>query len=163
MSAGGKKGERPVNGSHIRERLALELELLRKSNGSDFAAIALPASDDRAMRWQIVLGGRNGKVGQMNIKPGVGLGGMVLRHGTVYTVNDRENAELLAVCPVMLAERLGAGIACPLVVGGMGSAAGILLFGRRGKEAYEKNALSRTWGQSLLPGLLAGNRDDAIG
>ncbi|MFC4102266.1 GAF domain-containing protein [Paenibacillus xanthanilyticus] len=152
-----------MNGSNIREHLALELERLRERNGSDFAAIALPASDDRAMRWQIVLGGRNGKVGQMKIKPGVGLGGMVLRHGTVYTVNDGENAELLEACPVMLAERLASGIACPLIESDTGPAAGILLFGRRGREAYEKFAISRIGEEFRDSGLLTGLLDGDFG
>ncbi|TYP71772.1 hypothetical protein [Paenibacillus methanolicus] len=152
-----------MNGSYIRERLALELEQLRASSRSDFAAIALPAADVRAMRWQIVLGGRKGKVEQIRIKPGIGLGGMVLRHGTIYTVNDRENADLLEACPVMLAEGLGTGIACPLLESATGSAAGILLFGRRGNEAYAKFELSRRGEDSRLSLLLSGIQGGEIG
>ncbi|MBB3110972.1 nitrogen regulatory protein A [Paenibacillus phyllosphaerae] len=152
-----------MHGAHIRERLTLELERLRKSSGSDFAAIALPASDNLAMRWQIVLGSRNGRVSRMAIKPGIGIGGMVLRHGTVYTVSERENAELLAQCPVMLAERLEAGFACPLLGNGSGSADGILLLGSRGEHSYERSGIARIWEQSWLSGLTAVMNGGTIG
>ncbi|MFB9324861.1 hypothetical protein ACFFSY_02755 [Paenibacillus aurantiacus] len=136
-----------MNGLRLQERLSLALARLCRSSGSDFAALALPAADYRLMRWNIVLGGRNAKVAQLKIKPGVGIGGMVLRHGTVYTVNEIENAELLTECPVMLAERLTAGIAYP-VQAEPGGYSGILLLGRRGRQAYEKKELP--WAEAPL-------------
>ncbi|EFM12210.1 conserved hypothetical protein [Paenibacillus curdlanolyticus YK9] len=126
-----------MKGPGKNEQMMLELERIRERSGSDFVAYAMPAEHYRLMRWNFVIGSRNGRVGQMKLKPGIGIGGMVLRHGVPYTINDRENPLLLGECPVMLAEKLASAIAFPVPAESLCSLNGILLLGRRSDQRYD--------------------------
>ncbi|OZB91223.1 hypothetical protein [Paenibacillus sp. XY044] len=126
------------------------LEWIRERSGSDFIAYAQPAGSSRRMGWDRVLGGSNVRVQQMVIKPGIGLGGMVMRHGTVYTVHEGEKPFMREECPVMLAEKLLSGMAFPVTAGNSTSSSGILLLGRRDGRAYAKPEAA--WIQSAFSG-----------
>ncbi|MWC29905.1 hypothetical protein [Paenibacillus sp. MMS18-CY102] len=127
--------------SGMHDRMMLELERVRQWSSSDFVAYAMPAKHYRLMRWNFVIGSRNGKVGQMKLKPGIGMGGMVLRHGVPYAINDRDNRTLLRECPIMLAEKLAFGLAFPVPAQSLGSLNGILLLGRRGDLKYDNRVV----------------------
>ncbi|WP_152401887.1 hypothetical protein [Paenibacillus cellulositrophicus] len=126
------------------------LEWIRLKSGSDFIAYAQPAGSSRRMGWDRILGSSNVRVRQMTIKPGVGLGGMVMRHGTVYTAHEGENPFMREECPVMLAEKLLSGMAFPVTTGHSTASSGILLLGRRDGRAYTKTETA--WIKSALSG-----------
>lgn len=123
--------------------IRLEAERLASGTLSDFAAIALPAERFGGMKWDVVVGSRDGRIKQMRIKPGIGLGGMVMRHGIHYMVNDHHNPSMRGECPVMLAEKLESGMAFPLsLLSGQRSSCGVLLLGRRTAMYREEDAVS---------------------
>lgn len=108
------------------------LHELRRRSSSDFVAYASSTEHNRNMTWNTVLGSLNGKVEHMRIQPGIGIGGIVLRHGTACIVDERRNAAILRECPVILAEKLRSAIGLPVPADGIPySIRGILLLGRR--------------------------------
>ncbi|MCR2804056.1 hypothetical protein [Paenibacillus soyae] len=111
--------------------IRLEAECLVSRTHSDFAAIALPSGSFGKMKWDIVIGSRSDRLERMKIKPGIGLGGMVLRHGMIYMVNHNQHPSMRKECPVMLAEKLESGMAFPLPLLSAESSCGVLLLGRR--------------------------------
>lgn len=114
------------------EEIGLVAENLVSRTQSDFAAIALPVERFGKTKWDIVVGSRNGRIKQMKIKPGIGLGGMVLRHGIIYLANRHQPASMRWECPVMLSEKLESCLAFPLPsLSGGSSACGVFLLGRR--------------------------------
>jgi nitrogen regulatory protein A len=132
------------------QEIMLEMEKMASSTQSDFAAIALPSEHFGKMKWDIVIGSRNGRIKQMKIKPGIGLGGMVLRHGKSYLVNQNQQLSMRKECPVMLAEKLESGIALPLYTS-EAVVCGILLLGRREGMYTEEDVQSV---QTLIEELL---------
>jgi hypothetical protein len=108
------------------------LHELRHRSSSEFVAYASSTEHNRNMIWNTVLGSLNGKVEHMRIQPGIGIGGIVLRHGTACIVDERRNASILRECPVILAEKLRSAIGLPVPADGIPySIRGILLLGRR--------------------------------
>ncbi len=108
-----------------------ELEALAIETDCDFAAWAVTEAQGRKTRWRHSYGERSSRLARMELKTGVGIGGMAIRLGVPYLASALENAHMLAECPVMLAERLSAGIAFPLPGRARGQGVGVLLLGRR--------------------------------
>ncbi|WP_336785155.1 hypothetical protein [Paenibacillus sp. MMO-177] len=113
------------------ENLPPGLQEILHGSGSDFIAFAGSAEHHRSMKWNAVIGSLNGKVEHMRIQPGIGIGGMVLRHGTAWRVDKRTNNALLRECPVMLAEKLQTALGLPVPASHSNHAGGIMLLGRR--------------------------------
>ncbi|WP_256253314.1 hypothetical protein [Paenibacillus sp. UNC496MF] len=111
------------------------------------------------MKWALIAGGRGSRLELMRIMPGVGLGGMALRHGAVCRANAADNAEWLAACPVMLAEKLLSGVAFP-VFDGSGAPAGVMLFGRRHGLPYAE--ADAGWIAPLIPRFIEMVGDGAL-
>ncbi|GKU78851.1 GAF domain-containing protein [Paenibacillus sp. L3-i20] len=141
-----------MNGPKELERLTVVLGLILSKSKSDYAALAMPADHYRKMKWNISMGSRNDRVGQMKLRPGIGIGGMVLRHGAVFRVNENENKGMLTECPVMLAEKLASGIAFPIIAPVPTYRNGILILGRRNNQFYDEQEIEMV--QSLLPNLI---------
>ncbi|MCM3630451.1 hypothetical protein M3194_24260 [Paenibacillus glycanilyticus] len=123
-------------------QLLRSLYAIRQRSCSDFAAYASSAEFNLGMKWSKVHGSLNGKVEHMKIQPGIGIGGMVLRHGTVFAVDEKRNAAMLRECPVMLAEKLISAIGVPVSSAGYThSMNGILLLGRRSNPLFTEEEI----------------------
>lgn len=132
-----------------KEQLMQMLVHLGRGSGSDFIALAEPASVHRGLKWDVLIGSRSARIGHMKLKSGIGLGGMALRHGIYYQANHRENPAMLTECPVMLAEKLASGIAFPISAAALSSVQGILLLGRRADQPYARQEIAFI--QSFIP------------
>lgn len=135
--------------SRRKDQMAQMLEHLGCLSGSDFAALAMRASVNSKLKWETMIGNRSERIGQMMLKPGIGLGGMALRHGISYRANRLENPAMLRECPVMLAEKLVSGIAIPLAVKTAGGMGGVLLLGRREELSYANEEVGMI--ESFIP------------
>ncbi|WP_336773745.1 hypothetical protein [Paenibacillus sp. MMO-58] len=118
------------------EHLLRDLQEILRRSESDFIAFAGPAENHRSMKWNLVIGSLNGKIEHMRIQPGIGIGGMVLRHGTACLVNGLKNTSLLRECPVILAEKLVTAIGLPVPAGDPYYVDGIVLLGRRKHQPF---------------------------
>ncbi|RXZ79178.1 hypothetical protein EBB07_24170 [Paenibacillaceae bacterium] len=118
-------------------RIQQEVEAVRIDANSDFAALALPIPGERRMMWRYIAGSRDLRILQMKIVPGVGMAGMVLRHGTPWLGTGGEHGGRMD-CPVMIAEKLNTAIAFPMGPEGSRSIEGVLLLGRREGSLFER-------------------------
>ncbi|RIX50488.1 hypothetical protein D3P08_19565 [Paenibacillus nanensis] len=125
------------------------LEHLGRLSASDFAALAMRASVYSKLKWDVMVGSRSERIGQMMLKPGIGLGGMAIRHGIPYRANRLENPAMLTECPVMLAEKLVSGVAIPLALVTAGGMGGVLLLGRREGMPYANEEMGMI--ESFIP------------
>ncbi|WP_435166080.1 hypothetical protein [Paenibacillus glycanilyticus] len=134
---------RELSQSAGEEYLSPGLQEILHGSGSDFIAFAGSAEHHRSMKWNAAIGSLNGKVEHMRIQPGIGIGGMVLRHGTAWRVDERTNAALLRECPVMLAEKLRAALGLPVPASHPNHASGIILLGRRKDRPFTEEEAQR--------------------
>lgn len=64
-----------------------ELNRLCTRMSGDFAALAVLLPGVRQMKWQYLWGSRSVRTYRLTVAPGVGLAGMVLRHGTTCRID----------------------------------------------------------------------------
>ncbi|ACT03860.1 hypothetical protein [Paenibacillus sp. JDR-2] len=125
------------------ERIRHGLQEILHGSESDFIAFAGPAGHHGSMKWIAVIGSLNGKVEHMRIQPGIGIGGTVLRHGTVCLVNGWKNTSLLRECPVILAEKLVSALGLPVPGSHPYYRGGIVLLGRRKHQPFTEEEAQR--------------------
>jgi nitrogen regulatory protein A len=117
------------------DRLATALEDAARELGGDFAALAKLVLPDRRGRWISTYGASSSRLARMELRSGLGVGGMAIRLGVPYQASAEKNAHMLGECPVMLAERLAAAIAIPLPAPANEYGSSVLVVGRR-EEAH---------------------------
>lgn len=110
-----------------------ELERLRATLSSDFAAIAWIDDNKGRLRWRFVSGGSNERYRHIEQRPDRGLVGEVLRIGRPVHADATAGRQHFE-SPIMLAERLSAALAVPVHV--CNKIRGILLIGERRKRMY---------------------------
>ncbi|UVI27550.1 hypothetical protein [Paenibacillus spongiae] len=115
------------------------LEQFRIETGSQFAALAEAFNLQGTMKWTVISGNRNDRVGKMTIKAGIGLAGMVRRLGIMCHSRRGKDSGMNSApdCPVMLAEQLQEAVAFPVAGSDASTAvARVLLMGRRTGADY---------------------------
>lgn len=117
--------------SMVYNRLAMALEEAAYGIGADFAALAKVATPGKIARWIGSYGASNTRLARMELRSGLGVGGMAMRLGVPYQASADKNAHMLVECPVMLAERLGTALAVPFTSSTSDLGCGVLLVGRR--------------------------------
>lgn len=122
------------------------MEILADVNGmtsSDFSAIAVIDPVRNQFYWQGAFGSINNKHKKLRKKSGVGLIGLVFRHGRMIIMDDTvpDIMEKRLRSPIMLAENLLAAVAAPVYMNH--SVIAVLLVGSRAKRIYSLDEIDR--------------------
>jgi nitrogen regulatory protein A len=127
---------------HLKQIITEELECLCQETSSDFSAVSYRPEQETRLQWRYAFGNRNERYRHMQLKPGLGPGGLTLRTGKPTRWSDRLSypADLTMECPLMTAELLHAAAAVPIHKGE--GIYGVLLVARRSSEAYSDEELA---------------------
>ncbi|MCP1312581.1 GAF domain-containing protein [Paenibacillus tyrfis] len=115
--------------------IAEQLHRLRLDTHSDFVAVALPDSDQR-IRFHYADGNDNDRYRHMIVRSGRGVAGVAILLDRMSRLEKGhpQFEKLRLECPVMLAEKLYAAVAIPVIL--PLNRRGVLLTGSRSFETY---------------------------
>jgi nitrogen regulatory protein A len=137
MSEGGGK-----MGKIVADTINKQIEDIRISSCSDFAALALPNDFGLLFHWHYASGNVNERYKRIVVRQGKGLPGMALMIGRVITMDEypisREGLKI--ECAVMLAENLKSAVAVPIRTAFRNL--GLFLVGNRRAHVYSADELA---------------------